>query len=296
VRIELDEAGSRLVSYGSPSFHETFMRSMLFPGYAQYRVGQHGKGVLFGVAGTAAVTVALWAQHEFWQADDEVAAAQLAVAASGDATERERLRQEVLDAQEDKTFAGNRRNLALGAAGAAWGVSVLDALAFGPHFHVSQADEAALSIALKRKSRRDALLRSVLFPGLGQEYNGRRNKAVLVGFAGLGAGAWYLIAQNDYNGAVADFEKVRRRYEQSTSVDERTTLLDRQRVLFEEVDDQSRTRKIALGTLGGVWVLSLVDTAVDFGNAWGGASATKAPGGLGLYLDPTGAVGARLRF
>jgi hypothetical protein len=212
------------------------------------------------------------------------------------ASEREARRLDLLDAQENKTYAANRRNLFLGAAGVVWGVGAIDALKFGPAFHVTQADEAGLTIALRKKSRKSAMIRAIVFPGLGQEYNGRPRKALVLGSAGVGLGIWYLKAQDDYNQAVSDFERVRTRYEESTSVDERTALLAQQQSLFAEVDNRNRSKGVAMDSLVGLWVLSLVDSAIDFGGSWGGASVTRAKGGLGLFMDPSGVVGARVHF
>jgi hypothetical protein len=296
VRVGLDEAGSRLESYGAPTFHEKLMRSVVFPGYAQIRAGDHAKGVLLAVAGAGGVTAAAWAQAKFWDAEDAVTKAQAAVTASGVASERESLRLDLLDAQEDKTYAANRRNLFLGAAGVAWGVGAFDALAFGPGFHVTQADEAGLTLALHKKSRKSAMLRAIVFPGLGQEYNGRPRKAFVLATAGIGLGVWYLKAQDDYNRSVSNFTRVRTRYEESTSVDERTALLAQQQRLFADVDHRQRSKGVAMDSLAGLWILSLVDSAIDFGGAWGGASVTRAKGGLGLYMDPSGVVGAQVHF
>ncbi|MFN8179563.1 MAG: DUF5683 domain-containing protein [bacterium] len=296
VRVGLDEAGSRLESYGSPTFHEKLMRSVVFPGYAQLRSGDHAKGALLAVAGAGGVAAAAWAQSKFWDADDAVTQAQAAVAAAGSASERQARRLAFSDAQEAKTYASNRRNLYLGAAATAWGIGALDALAFGPSFHVTQADEAGLTLALHKKSRKSAMIRGIIFPGLGQEYNGRPRKAFVLASAGIGLGVWYLKAQDDFNQAVSDFERVRQRFEASTSVEERTALLAQEQSRFADVDSRERSKNVAMDSLAGLWILSLVDAAIDFGGGWGGDSVSKAKGGLGLYMDPSGVVGARMRF
>jgi hypothetical protein len=293
VRVELDEAGSRLESWGSIPLRETLMRGLLFPGYAQHRYGEKGKGAFLLVSGLTGLGLTTWAQLEFWDEEDALVELEQRFAATGVGAEREALQEQLGDAREEKTAAADRRMLFLGATAAVWGVSLLDAVAFSPDFHVSGADESTLALALHRKTRLDAMLRSTLFPGLGQAYNGRRNKAVLVGLAAASAGAWLLHEQDAYNGAVSDFRKVRARYEGEASIDERAALLNQQKALYDEVEDAGTDRDVALAILTGVWALSLLDTALDFGEAWGDVPVEAR---VGLGPGGEGTVTAQMRF
>lgn len=293
VRIELDEAGSRIDSHGAIPFHESVMRAALFPGYPQMRYGESGKARFLMFSALAGIGGTIWAESEVRDAEATISDLESAIALSGVAADRDRLRRELADETETKAYRTNRRNLLLGATGVVWGVSFLDAVAFRPGFDVSQANESSMTLALSRKTRLDAMLRSAVFPGLGQAYNGRRTKAALVALAGIGAGVHYLWRQSEYNEAVSEFEKTSGRYESSVSVDERTRLLAEQRAQFDDVEDRAFERDIALAAVGGVWFLSLVDTAMDFGGEWGDA---RIAGKVGLSMDPSGAVCARLEF
>jgi hypothetical protein len=293
VRIELDEAGSRIESHGTIPFRESVMRAVLFPGYPQLRYGDRGKSRLMMFAALAGVGGAIWAETKVRDSESAISDLESAIALSGVASERERLTRALQDEIEDQAYRKNRRNLLLGATGTVWGVSFLDAVAFRPGFDVSQADASSMTLALSRKTRLDAMLRSAVFPGLGQAYNGRRTKAALVALAGIGAGAHYLWRQSEYNEAVAEFEKARSRFESSVSVDERTRLLAEQEALFGDVEDRGFERDVGLGLLGGVWFLSLVDTALDFGGEWGGA---RVAGNFGISIEPSGAVCAQVAF
>lgn len=293
VRVGLDEAGSRVESWGAIPFRETLMRSLLFPGYPQARYRERGKSRLMVLGGLVGLGLTGWAQWEFWERDDDVAALEQGIAASTSEAERAALRRDLSDAQEEKSFAGDRRLLFAGATGVVWGVSLLDAVAFAPDFHVSAADEAGISLALRRKTRLDAVLRGVVFPGLGQAYNGRTNKAVVAALAAGGAGAWLLHEQDDYNRAVADFRKVRSRYDAATSVAERTALLSEQQALFDDVTDRESDRDLALKLLAGVWGLSLLDTVLDFDSGWGERPVSAR---VGIVPGSFGTVAAQLRF
>ncbi len=293
VRIELDEAGSRIDSHGTIPFRESIMRSVLFPGYPQLRYGESGKSRFLMLSTVAGLAGSVWAETTVRDSESRISELEGQIALSGVAADRDRLGRELQDEIEEKSFRTNRRNLLLGATGVVWGVSFLDAVAFRPGFDVSQADESSMTLALSRKTRLDAMLRSAVFPGLGQAYNGRRTKAALVALAGIGAGAHYLWRQNEYNEAVAEFLKAENRFESSVSVDERTRLLAEQQSLFDDVKDRRSERNIGLAVFGGVWFLSLVDTALDFGGEWGGA---RVAGSFGLSVDPSGAVCAQVEF
>lgn len=293
VRVGLDEAGARVESWGAIPFRETFMRSLLFPGYPQARYHERGKSRLLLLGGLAGLGFTGWAQWEFWQREDDVTELEQRIASSTSESERDALRREFLDAQEEKSFAADRRLLFAGATGAVWGVSILDAVAFSPDFHVSAADEAGLSLGLRRKTRLDAMLRGVVFPGLGQAYNGRTNKAVVAALAAGAAGAWVVHEQDDYNRAAADFRKVRSRYENASSVAERTALLSEQQALFADVSDRESDRDLAVMLLAGVWGLSLLDTALDFDRGWG---QTPVSARVGMVPGSFGTVAAQLRF
>ena len=293
VRIGLDEAGSRVESWGAIPFRESLMRGFIFPGYAQARYREDRKARLLILGGLTGLGFTGWAQWKFMEREDDIAKLEQRIAISGVDSERADLQLQLGDAQVEKTFAGDRRLLMAGATAAVWGVSLLDALAFAPDFHVNAADESGLSLALHRKTRLDAMLRAIVFPGLGQAYNGRKNKAVVVALAATAAGTYLVHEQDGYNRAVADFDKVRGRFDSSVSVDERALLLDQQKSLYREVTNRQSDRNIAMSILAGVWGLSLLDTALDFDAGWGDSPVSAR---VGMVPGTVGAVAAQLRF
>ncbi len=297
VRVRLDEEGSRITSYGRPSFRETFMRSALFPGYVQFRSRERGKGTFLAIAGATALGGALWAQSEFWDAEDVAFEARRQMAASGIAAERTELLRVLQDAEEDQTYAEGRRNLYLGATAAVWSLGFIEALVFSPRFDVTRVDANSLTLGMQRKTRFDAVLRSAVLPGLGQEYNGERGKAAFVALGAIAVGAWTLHEMDDYDAVVNDLTKVDRRFTAATTVDERNALFEEREVLFETVDDAFRARKIAVAAAGAFWVLGMIDAALSFGEPWGGRDVGAGGTNLGLSADPVnGRLAAQVRF
>jgi hypothetical protein len=297
VHIRLDESGPRIDSYGRPSLTETFLRATLYPGYVQYRSLERWKGVAMAGVTTASLTLTLIAQHDVGEAESARDAKQIALEQAGTVEEERLRRQELSDAREDVTFAADRRNLLLGATIACWGVNYLDALFFRPEFDVRRADPASVTLGMHSAGRLDAGLRSVVFPGLGQMYNGEPRKAALMSTAGVASAGWFLYRQDEYNESVATLRKIDGRIENATSVPEREQLEAQREVQASEVDDRWSERNVAVGVMAGVWVVAVVDAVWSQGHAWGDRSTGLRSGALDWEVDPLGgAVAARVTF
>jgi hypothetical protein len=296
VSVGLDEEGARIFSYGALPLRETILRAALYPGYAQLRWGDRGRGLLMGAAATGALAWAAWTQFDVWEKEDDVDVVLRAIDASTVAAERAELSVAFQDARAEENQARERRNLLLVACGVTWGVSLVDALLFSPRFHVSSADESSLTLGMRRKTRSDAILRSAVFPGLGQTYNGQHNKAVLAALAGLAVGTVFLKQQMDYDESVSELERVDSRLATSTSISERDALLLERERLFDRADNDYRSRNLALGFAAGVWALSVADAALAFDRRWGD-TRVRGGSGFGLAVDPArGELAARLHF
>jgi hypothetical protein len=297
VRIRLDENGSRISHYGQPPLQESLMRSALFPGYPQLRSGHYGRSFYFAALGVTAGVLAILAQDEVSDAEDRLDAAERAASQAVTASERTRLLLDAQDRLEDYDYEIDRRNLYLMSLAAVWGVSAVDAVIFAPGFNVAFADENSLTLGMRRKTRFDAMLRSLVLPGLGQAYNGQGRKAALVAMGAAGAIGWLIHEQDRYNDAVRDYEKVNARLGAAWEIEELEILRERGNRLFEEVDDRYRNRNIALGIVGGYWGLAILDTALSFGEPWGRKRVSPGGSSLGWSVDPArGRVGARIRF
>ncbi|NKB70619.1 MAG: hypothetical protein GKR89_26415 [Candidatus Latescibacteria bacterium] len=114
---------------------------------------------------------------------------------------------------------------------------------------VRQEDILARRAQLSRTSRSQALLRSSIFPGWGQRYQGYRNRgyfmlgltAATIGYAVV-ADQQYRDAQDAYRGASdgAEFEG-----------------------LYRDFRDKSNRAELAWGFVGAAWLLNMVDAAAQ---------------------------------
>jgi hypothetical protein len=292
VHLTLDETGSRITSYGSLPLRQTLLRSLTYPGLAQMRARQRTKGAVLATAATAGVGMALWAHNDFRGARDEGEALRLRLENAVDPAEIDSLEEVVRAAGARERHLQNRRDLFINATGVLWGVSLIDALVFAPRLRVSEADEASLVVGLRRRGRGAALLRSVVFPGLGQEYNGDSGKALWVGIGGVLAGTYYLWRADDYNRADARVDAARARVTMDDTPENRARL-DGQ---LADLDDADREKSLATWVAVGYWGASLLDTLLSFEEPWGTVPVEQASR-FGWSADPlAGTAWAEVRF
>jgi hypothetical protein len=276
---------------------ETFLRATLYPGYQQVRALDRWKGAAMAGVATASLTLTLIAQHDLADAESRRDAKERELEEAGTVGEVQLRQQELADAHEDVTFATDRRNLMLGATAACWGVSYLDALLFRPGFDVRRADQGSVTLGMQSRGPLDAGLRSVVFPGLGQAYNGEPRKAAWMAGFGCAASGWFLYRQDRYNESVSDLRKIDSRIANATSVPEREELEARREAQVAEVEDEWSDRNVAVGLMAGVWGVAVVDAVYSHGRRWGNRSVALGSGSLGWEVDPMhGAVAAKVRF
>jgi len=271
VSIRLDEEGSRIVAQGAVSPAQTTRRSLLFPGYAQLGYSEHGRAILMGVSGIASLVMVAFAQDNLWDETDEKDAVESELAAAAGADDRARLQRDLRESEEEESLARSQRNLYLYSTAAVWGVSLADAAFFSPRFDVSGANETTLSIDMHKRTRPGAIVRSLLFPGLGQQYNGQSTKAFFVATGGILATALLLTQHEDVLQAESEFDQVSVRAANTPVGPERDVLLEQAKLQAVERDSQARQRVWALAGLGAFWGVSLLDTALSFDEPWGSA-------------------------
>lgn len=269
VSIRLDEEGSRIVSYGALPFRQKFFRGLLFPGYAQWRAGDRGRGALLATGAIAALLATAREQDEVWNREEVRESAERTFLTTTNPALRPFALANLREAQEEENVARAQRNLYLISAGAVWGVGLLDAVLFAPDFNATSADESTLSLSMEKRSRGSALLRSVVFPGLGQEYSGSPRKGALVAIGAALAGALLLHESADLKQAESEVTQSFARIAVLPAGPDR----DAARALLgrfeDEVDTASRDRNLALLLLAGYWGVSLLDTALSFDEPWG---------------------------
>jgi hypothetical protein len=294
VSIRLDEEGPRIVAQGPVTTSTNIRRALLFPGLAQFGFREHGRGLLMAGSAIGTIVMVGVTQDDLWEESEEKDAVENQLTFATTPEERQRLQNDLREAEEEESLARSRRNLYFASTIGVWAISMVDAAFFNPKFHVSGANENTLAIAMHEKTRGAAIARSLLFPGLGQQYNGQDEKAFAIASVGIFGVAVVLAQQEDVLQSQSEFDQVRVRAANTPPGPERDALIARAELLAAERDVQADHRLWALIGLGTYWGLSLLDTALSFDEPWGAAPVGEGwKFGLGPVSQGPGVVAMR---
>ncbi len=269
VGIRLDEEGSRIVSQGPVPLRDRFLRSLFFPGFAQYGYREYGKATVMSMSAVATIIATGIAQDKVWDEEEEKDRAEEAVDEATNPTDRQRLVADYREALEEENLARARRNLYLFSTIGVWSVSLIDAVFYAPEFHVTTASDHSLSVAMQRKTRGAALVRAITFPGLGQQYNGQSLKGLMVATGGIACTVLFLHEQDDLLKARSQVTQFESRVELTPAGPERDSFEAQLARAEDEADGEERDRDLSLILLGTYWGVSILETMLSFDQPWG---------------------------
>lgn len=294
VRFSLDDIGSRVYSYGNIPFRQSFIRCVIFPGLSQARTRQEVKGIALAGLAAGSVGVAVWAHRDLDSAEDAVQALSDRIEQETDPVALASLTEARYDASAEAEHFRARRDLMVKAAGAVWAVGLIDALLFTPRMRVQDADGESLTLSLRKATLGRAIVRSMVFPGLGQEYNGDRIKGAWFAGGGILAASYLLWRQDELNREEAGLRQAELRLAESPGPD----AMLRQEGRLRDTESARDARDLALWIAAGAWGVSLLDTALSFQEPWGEVPVEGGrTGTVGWTVDPLrGALAARVRF
>lgn len=117
--------------------------------------------------------------------------------------------------------------------------------------------------ARKTASRKEAVILSALFPGLGQLSSGRKVTGTILLVSEIGSLATVLTANENYNTRLDNFERLKSEYEQMAAGNSRHDLAEqRWQELTSEADDLDglhNLRRAYTAAAVGIYVYNLVD-------------------------------------
>ena len=126
-----------------------------------------------------------------------------------------------------------------------------------------QADEVqTVNGQLIPKTISGAILRSAVFPGWGQQYQGKKTRGWLFTLAALtGSGASYYFYQH-YKASKDEYEAAREIYRQA--FDNRSIEIYRQRMheKYDQTNEWQQKTNIAIGLTAAIWVWNILDTSL----------------------------------
>jgi hypothetical protein len=132
-------------------------------------------------------------------------------------------------------------------------------------------------------SRAKAFAYSLVRPGRGQLYQGKKARSLLFSVATIAAGLADLHYQNEYEMAVDDYNVCIERFDATDVLSEKELLRSEADGLWNAVDSARDRRNAALGALAAVWCWNVVDTFFPAGS---GESSGRR---YSFDVDPRGA-------
>jgi hypothetical protein len=287
---------------------ERVLSSLALPGLGQVREGRVIEGVFWGGAGLGAGIASLVLEAHYAEAHDAYAARETALAAAASALQAGSLSAAAYRTAVHETFRAEalasrrlrERNYALGALAVVWGLNLADASWFHSSFDVKEGSGGVLQVALAEKTRGRAVLRSIVYPGFGQYYEGRRLRGAVYTAGATAAAVAALVAHLEYKGHVDQVDALDREMAALTpggpaeAESSRVAAAERETALRRSEDNRDR-RDLAVITTAAVYAASILDAALS-----GPASrpAGKAPK-LGIAApvsDGLFGIGVRVAF
>lgn len=121
-----------------------------------------------------------------------------------------------------------------------------------------------INLGLRPKTRYKAVWRSLIIPGWGQIYSGRKTKGVIFTLLAIGATSYYFIADNDFYEKLDDYSLIRSRYFSEKNEAEKALLYSQFKTARHKAYDAESNRINAIGGVIGIWAISLIDALFLF--------------------------------
>ena len=121
-----------------------------------------------------------------------------------------------------------------------------------------------ISVGLTKKTRLKAGLRSLVIPGWGQVYSGKKTKGFLLAGMVLGSAVGYLIADQDFDDKYDTYQARLQEYNEAATIDERQLLQPGLDHAHRRAYDAEDTKRVLAGLVIGIWGLNLLDAVLFF--------------------------------
>lgn len=122
----------------------------------------------------------------------------------------------------------------------------------------------SLKLNLKRKSRAQAAITSLLLPGSGQRYSDRKALGALYLVAWLGCMGWTGVSAGDYATSRSDVIDAKDAYEQATNAADALIAYDEWQSQYDELETRDKRLKTSIYATAGLWAFNFVDAMAFF--------------------------------
>ena len=174
----------------------------------------------------------------------------------GEVVIRKKFKESSMKAKQSKniTYTGNVDGLITEIKILAWDIMGLAP----PEAIVMKKDEEPEIVITSKKTRFGALIRSTLFPGLGQFYSERNSWGWVWLSSGVAVGALAYTQYNDYKIAFDDYHKYQSQYMASTNTDIIADLRGKAENSHNDMVYADDQMKNMLYAVGGIWVANML--------------------------------------
>ncbi|RMF58105.1 MAG: PEGA domain-containing protein [Calditrichaeota bacterium] len=120
-------------------------------------------------------------------------------------------------------------------------------------------------VKLKPKTRGKAFVRSLLFPGWGQYYSGRRGAGTFFVGATLAAFGMLAVQERQYRSAINEYDRALATFQQENgSYADQKRAFDALQDAIAKVENQRDARNLSLYAAGGIWLLNVLESVLFF--------------------------------
>lgn len=123
---------------------------------------------------------------------------------------------------------------------------------------------SSLKITLSPKTRVKASLRSLILPGWGQFYSGRKGWGYFFALGSLTLASGFVLADLHYSNQYDDFVDVRNEFDNASTFEQKIALKQKMDDKQREAYDAQNLRNTALGIAVAFWAYNVVDNMVFF--------------------------------
>lgn len=260
-------------------------RNMVLPGWGSIRAERPTDGWMDLVALAGTGILYYREEREYRHMENRLEVLQEMIDSASSLEERIRASYSAHETSRELNVQNDhRRRLALAAA-YLYGFQLLEPwISGGPPRVDVEAGGSVLRIGSHRSSTAKAALLSLLRPGRGQTYQGKKVRGAVYSLLAVGAGLVALDYHNSYDQAENDYiVNLERFYNASTSSD-RELYAERSDRLWSEVEDGRTERNIAYGVLAAIWAMNVADTFIQGGEETPPADLTFEAGPDGAAL------------
>lgn len=252
-------------SDGNPSVRgnrlSAMMRNAVMPGWGSMWAGRKRRGLMDLSSLIAVGTYYTLEEVEYRDMKSRYEDLEARLAAAETTDERSLIQEAAHTASRALNVQNEHRKRVLILAAAMYGYQLIDPLLSGspPRWKV-EAGGSIVQLGSGRERRAKAFLQSLIWPGKGQLYQGKKSRGFIFSAASAAAAFYTLDRMNSYDEHVFLYEVEIEKWQNAVSLEKKDYYRDRASLLWDSTEDARRERNTALYILAGIWTINLVDT------------------------------------